>query len=64
MVAYIQQRGSVMVAQVGKCMLMKTRSSYDEVVLTWICLADCVYIHISAAYTVLPAVMHTPLYGT
>lgn len=61
MMAYIQQREGVMVALMGKCMLMKTSSSDNEVVLTWACFADCVYIHISAAYFVLPVVKHTPL---
>lgn len=59
--ACIQQRESVMVVRMGKCMLMKTSSSDNEVVLTWACLADCVYIHISAAYPVLPVVKHMPL---
>lgn len=49
MMAYIHQRASVMVARTGKWMLMKTGSSDNEVVLTWACLADCAYVHISAA---------------
>lgn len=61
MMACIQQRESVMAVQMGKCMLMKTGSSDNEIVLTWACLADCVYIHISAAYSVLLVVKHMPL---
>lgn len=58
---YIQQRESVMVVWMSKRMLMKTGSSDNEFVLMWACLADCVYIHGSAAYPVLPVVKHTPL---
>lgn len=42
--ASLQQRASVMVVRMDESMLMKTSSSGNEVLLTWVCLTLYLYI--------------------